>query len=177
MLFTFGRYTVDVDVDKTRELYEKLPFISQSCGCDNCINFEKAADFFSGDVTAFFNTLGVNPKKTAECMKYTDNPDGTSLYGGFYHLCGRLVEGDDAWVEISKSHSVFERDLAYKVNEHFFASFRETASSLSEEFNCPLLQLEFEADVPQLPEKTVSEEAPCVTQYNKNAGLFSLRSK
>ena len=41
MIFTFGNYTVDIDVEKTKQTYEKLPLVSQRCSCDNCKNFEK----------------------------------------------------------------------------------------------------------------------------------------
>lgn len=31
MIFTFGNYTVDVDFDKTKNIYNKLPLITKGC--------------------------------------------------------------------------------------------------------------------------------------------------
>lgn len=44
MIFTFGNYTVDIDVEKTREIYRTLPTTGQACGCDGCGNFERGGN-------------------------------------------------------------------------------------------------------------------------------------
>ncbi len=42
MIFTFDNYTIDVDVEKTRKIYQELPLITHGCNCDGCQNLEKA---------------------------------------------------------------------------------------------------------------------------------------
>lgn len=42
MIFKFGQYKVDIDVEKTKNFYENAEPVSKSCSCDGCLNFEKA---------------------------------------------------------------------------------------------------------------------------------------
>ena len=53
MIFEFGPYRVDVDVERTRQWYKTEPTANQCCDCDGCINFERAADLFPERVKSF----------------------------------------------------------------------------------------------------------------------------
>ena len=148
MIFTFGNYTVDIDVEKTKQTYEKLPSVSQRCSCDNCKNFEKAADILPTSVYTFFDALGINLKKIVECYVNCKNEDGTLLYGGFCHVCGTLIQGKSAWVNVSETHSYYNSETAYRLHDNFSISFQEECHLVEEQFEAPLLQIEILATVP-----------------------------
>ena len=86
MIFEFGPYRVDVDVERTRQWYKTEPTANQCCDCDGCINFERAADLFPERVKSFFTALGADAKKPIEVFVNHTNKDGTLFYGGWYHL-------------------------------------------------------------------------------------------
>ena len=153
MIFTFGSYTVDIDVEKTKRIYNELPLITQGCNCDGCKNFEKATDVLPEAIHAFFDNLGVDLKKIADCNVYCKNEDGTLLYGGFCHVCGTLVHGKSAWVNISETHSYYNSDTAYRLNDNFCVSFQEECLMVEEQFEAPMLQIEFEASIPWVLDK------------------------
>lgn len=54
MIFQFGQFEIDVDVNRTREFYKKMENVSKGCNCTGCRNFEKAVDFLPGNVIVFF---------------------------------------------------------------------------------------------------------------------------
>ena len=153
MIFTFGNYTVDIDVEKTKQIYKKLRLISQGCDCDGCQNFEKAADVLPEAVRAFFGSLGIDLKRIVECYVNCKNEDGTLLYGGFCHVCGTLIQGKSAWVNISETHAYYDFDLAYHLNDNFCISFQEECHLVEEGFEAPMLQIEFEANIPWVLDK------------------------
>jgi hypothetical protein len=55
MVFEIGKYTLDIDVDKTREFYIRAQKITEGCDCQGCRNYAKWAE-----------TLSVEPKYTLE---------------------------------------------------------------------------------------------------------------
>ena len=148
MIFTFGNYTIDIDVEKTRQIYQRLPLITQRCDCDGCRNFEKAVDILPKAVRTFFDDLGVDLKRIVERYVNCKNKDGTLLYGGFCHVCGTLIQGENAWVNIFPNHSYYNPDLAYHLDDNFFLSFQEECLMVEEQFEAPMLQIEFEANIP-----------------------------
>ena len=148
MIFTFGNYKVDVDVEKTRQIYQQLPWITRGCNCGGCLNFEKAVDSFPEAVHTFFNDLGIDLKKIVCCYVNCKNEDGSLLYGGFCHVCGTLIRGESAWVNISETLSHYNTDLTYRLDDNFCVSFQEECFMIEEQFEAPILQIEFEATVP-----------------------------
>ena len=153
MIFTFGNYTVDIDVEKTKQTYKKLPLLSQGCNCDGCLNFEKAADVLPETVRAFFHNLGIDLKRIVECYVNCKTMDGNLFYGGFCHVCGTLIEGKSAWVNISDTHTYYDPNIAYRLNDNFSISFQEECLMIEEQFEAPILQIEFEANIPWVLDK------------------------
>ena len=153
MIFTFGNYVIDADTEKTRGIYRTLPLISQSCSCDGCRNFEQAVDVLPEPVLAFFRTLGIDPKKMTECYVNCQNADGTLFYGGFCHLCGTLIQGESAWGKTSEASSRCDADLMYHIDDHFCVSFGEACDLVEVQFEAPVLQIEFQADIPWVLDK------------------------
>ncbi len=148
MIFDFGRYSVEIDVNKTKQFYEKARLISQDCSCDGCQNYELAFEYLPDSVKTFFDTLGVDYKRACECYVNTKNSDGTLLYGGFYHICGTVLSGSSAWVEKNNNSSFWDENLTYKIDDGFQVSFQNVVYALEEGFPDPVIQLEFLAIIP-----------------------------
>ena len=160
MVFTFGNYTVDIDVEKTKQTYKKLPLISQRCNCDGCQNFEKSVNTLPSSVRSFFDAIGIDLKKIAECYVNCKNQDGSLIYGGFCHVCGTIIQGKSPWVTISETHSYYNPDLPYHLNDNFCISFQEECLLVENQFEGPLLQIEFTATIPWVLDKENTYKSP-----------------
>lgn len=91
MLFEFGPYKANINISKTKLFYETHGLAAGGCDCDGCRNFAKAVDALPLPVRSFFTQLGIDIQKPCECYVHYTNEDGTLLYGGFYHVCGTLL--------------------------------------------------------------------------------------
>ena len=145
MIFEFGLYRVDVDMERTRRWYETEPTASQCCDCDGCVNFDRAADLFPESVKSFFAALGADAKKPIEVYVNYTNKDGTLWYGGWYHLCGTLLsEGEELW-QVTEGKPFGSRG--------FQIFFRGRADCVQENRPRPVVQMELNADIPWVLEK------------------------
>lgn len=156
MIMEFGQYKIDVDVLKTRQFYTKAEYVSKSCSCDGCLNFEKAASILSQSVTTVFADLGVDLRKVCECYVHFTNEDGTLLYGGFCHVCGTLLSVKSAWKKVDDRISRWDgnaTNATFAVSPDLHISFQEDISLLESEFPMPVIQLEFLANIPWVLDK------------------------
>lgn len=159
MVFTFGKFTIDVDIEKNRAFYQTGEALTVGCNCDGCVNFEKAADSFPELVREFFQGLGVDPKKPAETFAYCSEENGKNLfYGGFYHLCGTVLTGDNAWImrEVDSTTSVLyvNEDYLYEIADGFNVLFSTAGDALLEDgFPEPVITMDFEFHVPWVLDK------------------------
>ena len=146
MIFEFGPYRIDVDVDRTRQWYETEPTVSQCCDCDGCVNYERAADLFPKSVASFFSAMGADVKKPIEVYVNCANRDKRTLwYGGWWHLCGTLLSsGEEKW-PVAGGEPFGSRG--------FRVWFREECVCLPEDFPQPAFELELNADIPWVLEK------------------------
>ena len=108
MIFQFGEYKIDVDVEKTRQFYDRAKTVSEGCQCDGCLNFERAVDKLPQNIRDFFSALGVDMKKICECYVYCAKDENTLYYGGFCHICGTLLSGKSAWKPSSDSTACWD---------------------------------------------------------------------
>lgn len=152
MIFRFGNYTLDVDVERTRAFYARgdVKTTSQQCTCAGCQNYDKAILEMPSTVTDFLESLGLDPRKPAEAFDVMGGlaEDGKVLYNGFYHLCGVRLRGEDAWVKTAKDMKHLDGDRMYAVDGDFKVSFEEEICLLHEAFPTPVLQMEFDARLP-----------------------------
>ena len=141
-------WLIEIDVTKTKEFYEKHHFISEDCACDYCANYILACDTFSPEVRDLFHALGIDPRKEGEVSEFMKNEDGTHVYGAFYHLVGRIIEGPRI-LETAKQES--EISPLIFVNYHGIEiSFTEDLSLVPEGFPTPTIQLELQLTIPWL---------------------------
>ena len=148
MVFDFSKFVLDVDVGKTRKYYDTAHYVSELCSCDGCRNFEKVIDSLSPKVISFFSQLGIDMKKIREVYVNCANADNSIFYGGFYHVCGKLVEGESAWVSVSSIEKHWEEEKTFSITDDFKVSFQEECYMLETNFPLPSIQLEISADIP-----------------------------
>ncbi|MBX4260868.1 hypothetical protein KTC96_05915 [Clostridium estertheticum] len=96
MQLNVGGYILDINVEKNKNFYKNEIYVSQGCVCDGCQNYELAVEKVSLEVSKLFEQLGVDIKKPAEICAYYSDKD-ILCYGGFYHICGRLIKGVSHW--------------------------------------------------------------------------------
>lgn len=96
MRFSFGEYTVEIDVSATREYYSR-EMSENDCECSGCENFRKFAEMCPNEIKQAFSELGIdNIKQVAEiipfdCEKADYEKSGGNLYGGFFPVVGKVV--------------------------------------------------------------------------------------
>ncbi len=154
--FTFGDYVVDVDVEKTREIYASLTPVSTRCKCDYCANYEKVVTGLPAQVREFFDQLGVDLTRITESVVYNRNRDGSVHYGGWLHVCGKVVKGKE-----DGEHTITLRPKeAYEVTENFKVWFSDECVMVRNAFDAPVTQIDFETDLPWVLDKKILENIP-----------------
>lgn len=160
MIFTFGSYTLDIDVERTQAFYSRhdIETTGEKCTCAGCQNYDKAILQAPVAVLEFFQSLGIDPCKPAEVYDLMGgdlDENGKMYYNGFYHVCGTRLQGDNAWVNVTGDMKHLEIEKMYAVDDGFKVSFEESVLMLHEEFPTPVLQIEIDAHLPWvLSEKT-----------------------
>lgn len=155
MRFQFGNYELEIDVATTRAIYQKLGFVSEGCTCDGCRNFWEAVVLASKQVVSFFNLIGVDIQKPREVYVNISEDDGQRLfYGGFYRLCGKVIDGNSAWTPCGDMTTFsWDKSKTYEIMPGFNVSFQSQCVSLEDEFSMPAIQMEIEFHIPWVLEK------------------------
>lgn len=158
MIFTFDKFTIDVDVERTHKFYKSAELITDGCKCDGCQNYEKAVDLFPESVRELFGKLGIDPKKPTEAYVNCSEESGKRLfYGGFYHLCGIVVNGDNAWisqaVDSTTTISHINEDYLYKISEGYFVTFSGGEALLENGVSEPIIVMDIEFHIPWVLDK------------------------
>ena len=132
MIFNFVKTSIDVDVGRTKRYYDSANSISDNCSCTGCRNYEKAMESISLRVLQFFSQLGVDIKKAREVYAICTNTDHSVSYGGFYHICGKVIDGVEAFI----------------ITDDFEVYFGEKCDLLDEYFPLPAIQIYISANIP-----------------------------
>ena len=153
LVFDFGKYILDIDVNKTREFYGQAKALTDRCDCQGCKNYAAWAEGLSPETKDRLETVGLSLEKAQEVYVKCRFPDGTLSYGGWYHLCGRILQGPDPWVRVDDRSRYLARECFVYMGEDYRVTFTEDISLLDEEFPMPVIQMEIEAKLPfTLPE-------------------------
>jgi hypothetical protein len=150
MRFEVGNFIIDVDIPTTKQVYSGLPFMTDKCNCDGCKNYLKASSQFPEVIKDFFDSIGVNINKPAEDTQYSPDKDHVQ-YGGFYHLCGKIIKGESAWESISDKKASIKKlneSKCHALTKDFLVWFQGDCSLLEDSFNSPCFQMEILATVP-----------------------------
>ncbi len=145
--FVFGPYRLEVDVEATRAYYAAHPLPAVTCDCAGCRNFVKAVGSLPQPVRDFFDQLGLDPEKPHELCYYDGTPE-TLCGDGWYHLVGRILEGDSE----PQGREVFPFGW-YALAEGDSVAFKTGCEHLPEDFPRPCFQMEFDHVLPWVLEE------------------------
>ena len=150
MIFQLGVYVIDHDPERTREFYAQAP--DTCCDCSGCRNFRAAQAHFPQALRTFLEQFGIDPKKPAEMsVLYAPETDKV-LYNGFYHFCGEIREGRDAWIRTGeKSYALDMRYVISLGRDDLW--FRPDCALMDEAFPRPAAQLEVSFCLPWVLEE------------------------
>lgn len=148
MIFEIGVYLLDIDVERTRAFYEHDQWFG--CGCAGCRNYEKAIALLPDKTKSFLGQFGIDPGKPAE-MSVLYSPDGkTTVYNGFFHICGSLIEGNDPWIQTGAKSFCLKEAYEICVDEDCSAHIVEECGLLEDSFPRPAVQLDVTFSLPWL---------------------------
>ena len=148
MLFELGNYILDIDVERTRAFYNQAQPITDGCDCQGCRNYAKWASELLAEPKYTLERMGVQLEKTPEVYVNCRNEDGTLFYGGFYHLCGKIVRGKDIWKAIVENAETLDEDAFVSLGDDFQIAFTENIALLENDFPMPVIQMEISANIP-----------------------------
>jgi hypothetical protein len=104
-----------------------------------------ACDTFPKKIMNIFNLLGIDPRKEGEVYECLENEDGTQLYGGFYHIVGRIVYGPDLGIP-----NEVEKEFYSLGHNEIEIGFNKDLALVPNAFPRPVIQFEFQMNVPWL---------------------------
>ena len=155
MITTVGRWTIEHDPGATAQCYSGLPF-GPGCTCDNCKNFIAALDVaLPSPFRSLAETFGIDVGKPAEIVHYCREDSGAHLFGGSFHIVGRICSGSDGWKPFGENGFVPDFESLAGVIEFGFTSTLALVPQIFEERG--LVQLEFMALVPWVIPEQESE--------------------
>lgn len=154
MRFELGKYLLDIDIERTKAFYAYAEKITDGCICQGCRNYAEWATSLSTEPKWTLARMGIFLEKAAEVYVNHPNDDGSLFYGGFYHLCGRIVQGNEPWRQMAENVKTFNEDAFVSLAENYQVAFTEEIALLEKNFPTPVIQMEIMANVPFiLPEK------------------------
>ena len=139
-------WIIEIDKDTTELAYAKLP-LDIGCTCHTCRNYIAAISAFPNEVLEFFEEFGIDPAKPSEVYenKFENNK---VLYGGFYHIVGDYISGDDIWQPVAKKHKHQKTTEFCKITDDFQIGFTHGVVLVPDKFPRPVLQMEISFNIP-----------------------------
>ena len=181
LIVNIGSYELYANVEKTRAFYGNARYINDGCNCPGCRNYMAAVDSFPQEVTDFFSRLGVDLKKPAELMIPISKDNGQTLdyWGGFYHVCGELLNGYDYNVFEGEGIHNINKTSFYHITDNFSVGFSNYVDLLEDGFPEPAIQVEIEfLHIPwMLDEKNPYVEKPSVSSKGFLKSVIKKRRK
>ena len=141
MIFQLGRYTIDVDVEKTKDFYASAVVSNEICSCPCCQHFPNAIMSCSTIIVDFLNNLGIDPRKPGEVFgdKYNCS--------GWYHIVGTLLNGRvDGLVYDSSNAFIPDKTVDFIV---WFDDDSNRMGRIEKNFPSPILEMSFSANFPE----------------------------
>ena len=137
MIFQLGRYTIDVDVEKTKAFYASAVASNEVCACDCCQHFPDSIISCSTIIVDFLNNLGVDPQKPGEVF------GGKYHCSGWYHIVGTLLNGRVTEANLDVSNA-FVPDEAVNF-QVWFDDDNKRMGWIENNFPSPILEMSFSA--------------------------------
>jgi hypothetical protein len=90
---TFGPWTLDVDIDATRDTYAQISDGAEACGCDHCEDWARVRSrTIPQEVRDFLAGFGIDWRREAEVYEL-DPRRASHLCAGWFHAVGRIEHG------------------------------------------------------------------------------------
>ena len=149
MLFEFGKFQVDIDVDTTKAFYrERGKTVLESCGCVNCRNYYESISGVPDNVKRFFAAIGVDPQKTPEATWWDTDENGIAYYTVIFHVVGTIVQAVDIYKPMGENGFQISIEDFYEIDTGFKVGFTSKNILLEKDFPTPSIQLEVDAHIP-----------------------------
>ena len=152
----FAEWMIEHDKAATEAAYSTLPF-DIGCTCHTCRNYIACIPNLPDEARDFFAQLGMDPAKPSEVYENTFE-EGAVLYGGFYHLVGNYLSGDDVWQPVTENHEQQKYTAFYKITDGFEIGFTKHVSLVPDGFPQPALQMEIIFTLPWVLEEAYDAE-------------------
>ena len=134
----------------------ELAYVHQSsemgCSCQNCRNYSAAVPTFPDEVLEFFEELGIDPAKPSEIYEI-EFENNQVLHGGFYHIVGNYLSGDDIRQPVAKNPRRQKTTAFFTITENFQIGFTQGSSVGPDRFPPPVLQMEICFKIPWVLDK------------------------
>ena len=167
---TIAGWQIEFDKAETQAAYAKLPN-DIGCSCHTCRNFKKAAPSLPVTVFSFFEELGIDLLKPSEVYE-NYYKDEQVFYGGFYHIVGNYLSGDDVWQPVTKDPSHQKTTEMFHVADDFDIGFTHNVAVVPEGFPQPVLQMEVSFTLPWVLDEPYNDKQPTkkeLREINKRA--------
>lgn len=148
MLFEQGVYKIDVDLERTRKWYAaKKENNANRCTCAGCRNYWAAVSKLSPEFLSFLEKFGIDPEEPAEVSAVVSG-NGKVYYDGWFHICGTILEGKEAFVQIAPRCTQVNPDYQLHIGEDYTVFFHNQIGLLREDFPRPVIQMEVAMYIP-----------------------------
>ena len=149
MIFDFGNFRVDIDVESTKAFYSKYgKTVLEDCGCVNCRNYYEVILKASDKVKSFFNSIGIDPQKSPEATWWHTNENGIAYYSIIFHVVGTIIQSVDIYKPIGDNGYQLINENLYEIDKDFKVGFTSNVVLVEKDFPNPCIQLEIEAYLP-----------------------------
>lgn len=148
MIFNFGNAIADIDVERTRKYYSTNDSVND-CDCIGCKNYRAYIDNCDYKIKEIFSSMGIDDLKCiTEIIPYDELKQdyeklGGNLYGGFYHVCGKIIENESNNLE----------DTKVIITDKYEIYLVENIALVPNDFPQPVLQIEIFAHIPWVIEE------------------------
>ena len=158
--------TVTIDSAATRDYYTKHS-AHNNCSCAGCKNFRKYLESIPAEVNGFFDAVGISDMGIiSEIIPYATLDDGMLLYGGFYHVVGKINnasvitqeipcyetrtdnDGNKVLIKTGTINESRSETAVKKLSDGFEIMFTDAASLVADDFPEPVLQIWITAHIP-----------------------------
>lgn len=142
-------WILEIDFERTCNFYKSCHVITDDCKCTDCLNYVGACALIPKKIRDLYVSFGIDPTKEGEVYNMVKNDDGTCLYGGFYHITGRIVEGPDCVVPFMSDENAQVRTFnLLPIIEGYKIGFTPGVSLVPPGFPLPVIQMEFMFTIP-----------------------------
>ncbi|MBQ8905303.1 MAG: hypothetical protein IJY85_02915 [Ruminococcus sp.] len=149
MLYDFGKFRLDVDIESTKAFYFKHgKTVLEDCGCVSCRNYYEAISEASDKVNSFFHSIGIDPQKSPEVTWCYTDENGIAYYSAIYHIVGTIIQSVDIYKRTEDNCFKQIIENFYEIDKDFKVGFTSEIILLEKDFPKPCIQLEIEAYLP-----------------------------